>query len=59
MTVMLLRWLQGVNNFQHVRLQNTIKRHLDTFEQVEYNNQFPFANVTKQFFGVSIGRVML
>lgn len=34
MTAMLLQWLQGVNNFRHVRLQNTVHRRLDMFEQV-------------------------
>ena len=34
MTVLLLQWLQGINGFRHVRLQNTIHRRLDTFEQV-------------------------
>lgn len=34
MTVLLLQWLQGINGFRHVRLQNTVHRRLDTFEQV-------------------------
>jgi hypothetical protein len=34
MTVLLLQWLQGINGFRHVRLQNTVYRRLDTFEQV-------------------------
>ena len=34
MTVLLLQWLQGINSFRHVRLQNTVHRRLDTFEQV-------------------------
>ncbi|XP_046643144.1 heparan sulfate 2-O-sulfotransferase pipe-like [Daphnia pulicaria] len=33
MTVLLLQWLQGINGFRHVRLQNTVHRRLDTFEQ--------------------------
>ena len=37
MTVLLLQWLQGINNFRHVRLQNTVHRRLETFEQVERN----------------------
>lgn len=34
MTVLLLRWLQGVNNFRHIRLQNTVHRRLDSIDQV-------------------------
>lgn len=34
MTVLLLQWLQGVNNFRHVRLQNTVSHRLTTLEQV-------------------------
>jgi dermatan/chondrotin sulfate uronyl 2-O-sulfotransferase UST len=38
MTVLLLQWLQGINGFRHVRLQNTVHRRLDTFEQVSLNS---------------------
>lgn len=34
MTVLLLQWLQGINSFHHIRLQTTVNRRLDTFEQV-------------------------
>lgn len=34
MTVLLLQWLQGVNRFRHVRLQNTVSHRLNALEQV-------------------------
>ncbi|XP_057371086.1 heparan sulfate 2-O-sulfotransferase pipe-like [Daphnia carinata] len=39
MTVLLLQWLQGVNSFHHIRLQNTVNRRLDTFEQVNLREE--------------------
>ena len=34
MLVLLLQWLQARNGFRHVRLKNTVKRHLTTDQQV-------------------------
>ena len=34
MFVLLLQWLEGDNNFKHIRLRNTENRRLNPFEQV-------------------------
>ncbi|CAL4117231.1 unnamed protein product, partial [Meganyctiphanes norvegica] len=35
MLVLLLQWLQGDNSFRHVRLKNSVKRHLSFEQQLE------------------------